>query len=471
MTLSELKTKNGPLSESEYSDIDDIALLADLSPMEYDKVRRDMADKLGIRVSTLDAEVEACRTHTRPHRDAASRFSDPEPWPYPVDGATLLGEIAGQMERYLVTPKGTSALVALWILHTYCLDAFNVSPYLAFVSPTKQCGKSTAMKLLTGLVRCPLAAANASGPAIYRAIDAYKPTLILDEADSFVTSSEELRGILNAGHTRRLAFVLRCSGEDHEPKEFSVWAPKALASIGNLQATIMDRSIVIEMQRKVPTDVVSRLDDGILDSPVFEKLKRQCQRWAEDNFDQLKQCSIDLDPSLNDRTADNWMTMMKIANVARWEGPAISALINLSKRTYDVDDLGVMVLSDIRDLFSLRKVQVLSSEEITKQLNSLEERPWSNLNAGKGLTKSYLARLLRPYHVTPGTVRVGARTPKGYKRKAFLVSWDRYLGPISPPQPATPPQPRNGEASGPILPATREIKVHSEQQLNLFRDA
>ena len=72
----------------------------------------------------------------------------------------------------------------------------------------------------------------------------------MDEADTVLPGNEELRGILNSGHTRRTAFVLRTVGDNHEPRQFSTWAPLAIAMIGNLPGTLADRSIVLPMRRK-----------------------------------------------------------------------------------------------------------------------------------------------------------------------------------------------------------------------------
>lgn len=45
----------------------------------------------------------------------------------------------------------------------------------------------------------------------------WKPTMLIDEADTFLCDNDELRGVLNTGHTRATAYVIRTVGEDHEP--------------------------------------------------------------------------------------------------------------------------------------------------------------------------------------------------------------------------------------------------------------
>ena len=71
----------------------------------------------------------------------------------------------------------------------------------------------------------------------------------------FVRDNEEMRGILNSGHTKAAAHVIRnveVNGE-HKPRRFSTWAPKAIATIRELADTLEDRSIIVTLQRKPKT--------------------------------------------------------------------------------------------------------------------------------------------------------------------------------------------------------------------------
>jgi hypothetical protein len=91
------------------------------------------------------------------------------------------------------------------------------------------------LTVLGALVPKPLPASNITPAALFRAVEHFSPTLLVDEADTFLYGErEELRGVLNSGHTRALAYVVRTVGDEHEPRKFSTWAPKALALIGKL---------------------------------------------------------------------------------------------------------------------------------------------------------------------------------------------------------------------------------------------
>jgi putative DNA primase/helicase len=253
----------GGASEHARSDESIVAELAALDPIEYDRRREATAGLLGVRVATLDAEVAKRRPKPpTPAGDGGATFTDAwgvEPWPSAVDGAELLDELRAAVARHVILPPHAPEAIALWILHTWSHDAADSSPILLLTSPEKRCGKTQALSVLARLVSKPLAAANISAAALFRAVEKWRPTLLIDEADTFAVENDELRGLLNSGHSRATARAVRTVGDDHEPRSFSTWAPKAIACIGKLRDTITDRSIEIRMKRKQRSEAVARL--------------------------------------------------------------------------------------------------------------------------------------------------------------------------------------------------------------------
>ena len=63
--------------------------------------------------------------------------------------------------------------------------------------------------------------------ALFRVIEKSSPTLLLDEADTYFREDAELRGVVNGSQRRELAHVLRCVGDDHEPRRFKTWVSKS----------------------------------------------------------------------------------------------------------------------------------------------------------------------------------------------------------------------------------------------------
>jgi len=123
--------------------------------------------------------------------------------------STVLDELGKLLPRYVVLPKHAAETLALWIVHTYCFQFRDVSTYLGIESPVKRCGKTTLLGVLGKLVNRPVVASNISPSAFFRVIEEMKPTLLIDEADTFLDGNDELRGILNAGYHEPNAYVLR----------------------------------------------------------------------------------------------------------------------------------------------------------------------------------------------------------------------------------------------------------------------
>ena len=289
----ELAREITPEDVLDHHDADDEILneLAQLSDKAYDQCRQEKAKLLKIRLRTLDAERDARRAKLQEHNvtePVAAMTS--EPWPEAVDGAALLEELTALYKKYIVLPPGAAEALAFWTLYTYVYDAADVNPRLQITSPLKRCGKTRVLEAVSLVARHPLLASNVSPSAIFRVIEQSAPTLLIDEADTFVKDNEELRGLLNSGHTRRTAFVLRCVlvGKDQwEPKPFSTWAPMALAGIGRLFPTLEYRSIRIVLKRKLATEKVPRLPVRD-DAEPFATLRRQCLSWGRDHVDGLR---------------------------------------------------------------------------------------------------------------------------------------------------------------------------------------
>lgn len=142
---------------------------------------------------------------------------------------------------------------------TWFIDVVQVAPLAVITAPEKRCGKSQLLFILGRLVYRPLAASNITAAALFRSIDLWGPTLLIDEADAFIKDNEELRGLLNCGHTRDSAYIIRVVGDNFTPTRFNVWGAKALAGIGHLSETLMDRSVTLELRRKTPYEKVDRL--------------------------------------------------------------------------------------------------------------------------------------------------------------------------------------------------------------------
>ena len=358
-------------------------------------------------------------------------FESHEPWPEAVDGAVLLEDIAAAFRRYVALPPRADTALALWSIFAHAFDNFHIGPMLALNSPTKRCGKSTALNLVGKLVPSPLTSSNLTPAVLFRAVEKYKPTLLLDEAETYVRRDrEELRGVLNASHVREQAFVLRTSGDDHEPRCFSTWCPKAFAYIGRLPDTLEDRAVKIPMHRKAPEEKLERFRSDRTDP--LRDLHRRAARWATDHAAALRDLDPAMPPKLNDRAQDNWRPLVAIADIAGGDWPTQARGAALQMSGADEDDEGSVrerLLRDIHQVFKDRGDRVFS-EDLAEELGKMEDRPWAEWGrANKAITKAALAKQLKPFGIKPRSVRIGPENKKGYDRRHFEETFSRYLPP------------------------------------------
>ncbi|MEQ1856404.1 MAG: DUF3631 domain-containing protein [Longimicrobiales bacterium] len=356
----------------------------------------------------------------------AIALSDLEPWPSAVGGAELLDELAETFTRHLSQPEGAATAEALWTVHTYAHDAAMVSPILALTSPSKRCGKTTALTLLSGLVARPILGSNITPAALFRAVEKYRPTLLVDEADTFLPGRDELRGILNSGHARAAAIVVRTVGDDHEARTFSTWAPKAVAMIGELPDTLRDRSIAVRLQRRRRDEKVTPLRLDKLGE--FEALRRQCTRWAADHLKELRSAEPTVPEALHDRARDNWRPLLAIAEAAggAWPERARCAALLLSGSNDDEGDAVVALLADMRTAMSDRAC--IASTDLVKLLVGLGPgHPWGEYRKGAAVSERQVAALLRRVEVRPRQHWYDGRKIRGYARNELGDAWNRYL--------------------------------------------
>lgn len=406
--------------------------LAGLDLMEYEQRRKEVADGMNIRVTTLDSMVEAARPKDTNGSDGRGRkvqFAEFEPWPEYVAGAGLMTELVEAFHRHLSLSEGSAEIMALWVLHTHTLSAWHNTPRLAILSPEKRCGKTTALEVVSHLVLRPLMASNISTAAVFRTIELYRPTFFIDEADTFLNENNGLSGVLNSGHSRS-GSVVRIVGEDNEPRMFSTWGPVVIAMIGKLRDTLEDRSIVIEMRRRRSDEPVASLRGASLG--ILNDLGRKCARWATEHSERLETAEPDIPSSLHDRAADNWQPLFAIADAAGGEWPIRSRHIAekmMNGSGEEGNSIKTELLADIRALFIDLLDERIPSESLVTRLGQMDERPWSEYRDGKPITQIQLAKLLKPFGIQSKTIRIGTATPKGYEMKQFKDAFDRYLPP------------------------------------------
>lgn len=425
--------------------------LASLSDLAYFKVQKANADALGITTGQLDKLRNAERKRqaaeaTEQEGGSNVLFEEVEPWPQPVNGAALLDELSATVRRFVVCERHTADAAALWLAFTWCIDAVSVAPIANITAPLPNCGKSTMLDLFERLSFQPLKADNISPAALFRSIEKWRPSLLIDEVDAFLKDNEDARGILNSGHKRN-GYVLRVVGDDFEPRRFSTWGAKALCGIGSIAATLQSRSIRLELRRKLPGESVENLRH--VEDATIERLQRQLARFAEDAHATISAARPAPVPGLSNRAQDNWEPLLAIADAAGGDWPQrarrTAQAITGAEAANDAPDANTELLADIRAAFERKRVERLSSADLLAALCEDEEAPWATWNRGKAMSARQLAHRLSEFGIVSNTVRFGDYTAKGYTLDKFADAFARYLATTGTSS-VTPSQPSNDAA-------------------------
>jgi hypothetical protein len=366
----------------------------------------------------------------------------PEWQPRFIDGSAVLDDVLAYIRRFVSLTGSQARAAALWVVHTYVFATAYATPYLAITSVEKQSGKTRLLEVFETIAARTWLTGRVTAAVLIRKIDAEQPTLLLDESDAAFGGDKEyaeaLRGVLNTGHRKggKSSCCVR-HGTDIGFRDFSTFCPKAIAGIGKLPDTVADRAIPIRLKRAAPGEIVERFQPRDVDAEAMV-LRERIEAWCASIAEGLPGARPDLPNALTDRQQDGAEPLLAIADAAGrdWPEAARRALLELCAEAQAFDEsIGKLLLSDILQVFVSAGVDRLASVDLVAALSKIETSPWSEWSRGKPLNAAGLARLLRGYGITPHSVRIDEKTPKGYERKDFRDAFLRYLRIVDAPGP------------------------------------
>jgi Protein of unknown function (DUF3631) len=329
------------------------------------------------------------------------------------------------LELHLAQTEHQRMATALWALHTHVFGRFRYTPRLVVLSPVRRCGKSRLMRLLEQLTTDAFRSDNVTAAVLYHEMARRERPFLLDEGDNLgLFNNDVLCAIFNAGYERG-GIIHRVIGG--RSVRFPVYAPLAVAAIGTLPLPLMDRAIIINMQRKANV-VLQSFDEY---NPVFPTTRAEIQKWAAN-------CVLDRNPEIppglnkNDRAVEIWSVLLSIADNLGHGEAARAAAIALNADRQD-EDPKITLLIDIRDERDAVGGDCIFSKTLVEKLHAIEDGLWSEwrgLNDDRqprALTQAELGHLLREYFkIKSRTVRIGADTRRGYRWSQFETTWEAY---------------------------------------------
>ena len=218
--------------------------------------------------------------------------------------------VHNMFERHIEAKPHYLVACSLWALHTHVFREFEYTPRFALLSPVPESGKSEVLYIFKELSWEPQYFIDPTPASVIRM--AGVSTLLIDEADNMLIE-RSMRSVLNDGHKNsgKVPRVIK-----NKVVLFPVFGPVAFAAIGTLPATIISRSVVVNMHRNDPTNVkLVRFD--IRNTEIAQALlltKNAIAQWAD-------QVQLSRDPSIPaglGRTANKWRVLLR--SPMHWTG-------------------------------------------------------------------------------------------------------------------------------------------------------
>ncbi|NOT64262.1 MAG: hypothetical protein HOP19_28940, partial [Acidobacteria bacterium] len=200
--------------------------------------------------------------------------------------ASLDAEIEACINRYSDVPTRERKLAAKYVRLSYISDKLNEISYFR-ATGERGSGKSRFIGTVGMLCLRPVLVTSPSAASLYRTMDAYQPTLVIDEFNASAGSedSEALMQILNCGF-QRITTIPRCEkGADGQMtiKMFSAFGPKLLGGLKLTDSPAFEsRCVGVQLQKTSRTDIPFRLTARMLND--FADLRAKLYLWRLRNW-------------------------------------------------------------------------------------------------------------------------------------------------------------------------------------------
>lgn len=287
------------------------------------------------------------------------------------DEATLLSEIEFFIYKYLDLPHPFYLkLVSHYILLTWVFDKLSVVPYLRALGDYGS-GKTRFAQVIGSLCYKPLFMAGATSDSfIFRMIEIFKGTLILNELERVNTDLQsQLTVILNNGYERGL-FVGRVEGEKkREPKVFDVFSPKIITSRSPFKDLALESRILsIPMRPTKRTDIPPLLDILFWRRAQEIRNKLLMYRFKNLNNPDLEDKSYLL-KEVEPRLRQTLLPLLYVIDDKEVEGELVSFAVQFqeyiySERSFETEALVAEKLIDL-----LKNNKHVNVSEVTESVN------------------------------------------------------------------------------------------------------
>lgn len=351
------------------------------------------------------------------------------PWLAPLDAGQMFARARAVFSSHLAEPSATLDTLVLWSLHAWCVragsGAFDVSPRLVLLGNDARADHARALRLLAWLTPSPLIVSRTVAAHLVRALEAERPTLLLDDVAGGMFYRRDMRTLIAAGATSDGLF-LGAPTERNRNGRSPCFAPTAIATTSALPEDVRVRAIVVPM---APTPA-GRTRPSLREVPdeVLE-LRAQMQAFAARTAVSLFDADAVMPRHFGIASRENWAPLIAVALAigSRFGARTVAAAEALD-RAEPAPVSNLALLADVRAGFGADGRTHVPSADMIMKLVADPERPWGRVHRGRRIDARDLAERLRSFGLRPVSLKTaGGEVVRGYRGDDLAEAYARYL--------------------------------------------
>ncbi|MBL8993707.1 MAG: hypothetical protein JNM63_10225, partial [Spirochaetia bacterium] len=178
-----------------------------------------------------------------------------------------------------------AVFLTIWIMGTYVYRIFQYYPY-AWLKASKNSGKTHLLNLSAMLAFNGDSSVTPTEAVLFRDVSENLVTMCVDEVEKLRSVDKEKYGaimsLLNAGFQKdgKVKRVEKDESGQFVTKSFSVYSPKILAGINHLEDVLQDRTVRLDIIRKMKGEPAERLKKNRAFQEFITDLRDDCYAWA-----------------------------------------------------------------------------------------------------------------------------------------------------------------------------------------------
>jgi len=300
--------------------------------------------------------------------------------------ARLFNEIRSFVHRYLELPADFEEISSLYVLLTWVYEFAPSIPYLRVIGDWGT-GKTRFLQVAGAICFRPIFASGATTPApIFRILEQFRGTLVLDEADFKDSSSwMEMVKLLNNGYRPGMP-VLRADKENGKwyPRSYQVFGPKLISTRFPFKDEALESRCLTSEMLPLTRDDIPRVLPPSFDKEVNE-LRAKLLTFRLANLTKLKGKTFGnelLEPNLQPRLQEILIPLKAMLNGDRSMVEALAGFVHrlqdnlYYRRKESLEGKVLMALLELHD-----EDQELSSQNIADRIAQSDED--SEINSRK----------------------------------------------------------------------------------------